>query len=170
MTNDEARRNDEIRMTKKDSSVVFFIWAFWLPLAFVIRASSFLSLVNHEFVPIWISKLCHPANRSLSFFDVESDTALFKLRDSIIHVVNFEGDCGSIARRFPRGMTANTDCDCAKIILDPYTVHLSGSWFELECFLVKFPRAFLIRHRDSNEGHFVCNHLQIPFSSSDFSL
>ena len=47
MVNDEARRNDEIRMTKKDSSVVFFIWAFWRPLAFVIRASSFLSLVNH---------------------------------------------------------------------------------------------------------------------------
>jgi hypothetical protein len=47
MANDEARGNDEVRMTKKDSSVVFFIWAFWLPLPFVIRASSFLSFVNH---------------------------------------------------------------------------------------------------------------------------
>src|SRR5436190_20225841 len=170
MTNDEPRRNGEIRMTKKDSSVVFFIWAFWLRLAFVIRASSFLSLVNHQLVPLRISKLCHPTNWSLRFFDVENHTALFKLRDSIIHVVNFEGDCGSIARRFPRGMTANTDCDCAKIILDPCAIHLSGTGFELECFLVEFPRAFLIRHCDSNEGHFVCDHLQIPFSSSDFSL
>src|SRR5207249_9016546 len=92
MTNDEARSNDEIRMTKKDSSVVCFIWAFWLPLAFVIRTSSFFSLVNHQFVPVWISKLCHPTNRRLSFFDVEGHTALFEFRDSSIDVVNFEGD------------------------------------------------------------------------------
>jgi hypothetical protein len=77
MTNGEARRNDEIRMTKKDPSVVFFICAFWLPLAFVICASSFLSLVNHEFVPVWIAKLSHPANRRLRFLDVEGDSALF---------------------------------------------------------------------------------------------
>src|SRR5882724_582038 len=142
MTNDEARKNDEIRMTKKDFSVVFFIWAFWLPLAFVIRASSFLSFVNHQFVPVWISKLCHPTNRRLSFFDVEGHTALFKLRDSSIDVVNLEGDCRSIARRFPRRMTANSDRNWAKIILDPRAIHLSRAGFELECFLVKFPRAF----------------------------
>src|SRR5437016_7836355 len=151
MTNDEARKNDEIRMTKKDSSVVCFIWAFWLPLAFVIRASSFFSLVNHQFVPVWVSKLCHPANWSLSLFDVESHTALLKLRDSSIHVVNFEGDCGSIARRFPRRMTANSDCDCAKIIFDPCAINLSGTGFELECFLVKFPCAFFIRNRDGHK-------------------
>src|SRR5882724_6073942 len=170
MTNEEARRNDESRTTKKDSSVVFFISAFWLPLAFVIRASSFLSLVNHQFVPVRISKLCHPANWSLTFFDVESHTALFKLRDSSIDVVNFEGDCGSIARGFPRWMTANTDRDWTKIVLDPCTVHLRGTGFELECFLVKFPRAFFIGNRYGNEGHFVCDHLQAPFSSSGLSL
>src|SRR6266699_3163227 len=170
MTNDEARKNDEIRMTKKDSSVVCFIWAFWLPLAFVIRASSFFSLVNHQFVPVWISKLCHPANRSLSFFDVESHTALFEFRDSSIDVVNFEGDCRSVARRFPRRMTANSDGDWAKVILDPCAVHLRGAEFELERFLVKFPRAFLVRHGDGNEGHFVRDHLQIPFSFSGLSL
>jgi hypothetical protein len=170
MVNDEARRNDEIRTTKKDSSVVFFIWAFWLPLAFVVRASSFLSLVDHELVPVWISKLRHPTNWSLSFFDVESHTALFKFRDSSIDVVNFEGDCRSIARGFPRWMTANTDRDWAKIILDPCAVHLRGAGFELECFLVKFPRALFIGNRYANEGHFVCDHLQTPFSSSGLSL
>src|ERR1700730_9189429 len=170
MTNDEARRNDEIRMTKKDSSVGFFIWAFWLPLAFVIRASSFLSLVNHQFIPVWISKLCHPANWRLSFFDVEGHTALSELRDSSIDVVNFKGDCRSVARRFPRGMTANSHGDWAKVILDPCAVHLSRAGFELECFLVKFPRPFLVRHRDSNEGYFVCDHSQIPFSFSGLSL
>src|SRR5882724_11130776 len=139
MTNDEARKNDEIRMTKKDFSVVFFIWAFWLPLAFVIRASSFLSFVNHQFVPVWISKLCHPANWRLSFFDVEGHTAFFQLCDRCVDVLDFKGDCRSIARRFPRGMTANSDGDWAKVILDPRAVHLRGAGFELECFLVKFP-------------------------------
>src|SRR6266478_4351184 len=162
--------NDEIRTTKKDSSVVFFISVFWLPLAFVIRASSFLSLVNHQLIPVWISKLCHPANWRLSFFDVEGNTALFELRDCSIDVVNFEGDCRSVARRFPRGMTANSDGDWAQIILDPCAVHLRGAGFELECFLVKFPRAFLVRNRDGNEGYFVCDHLETPFSFSDLTL
>src|SRR6266496_3433679 len=170
MTNDEARGNDEIRTTKKDSSVVFFISAFWLPLAFVIRASSFLSLVNHQFIPVRISKLRHPTNRRLSSFDVEGHTALFELRDSSIDVVNFEGDCRSVARRFPRGMTANSDGDWAKVILDPCAIHLSRAGVELERFLVKFLRAFLVRHGDGNEGHFVRDHLQIPFSFSGLSL
>src|SRR5206468_12138847 len=93
MTNEEARGNDEIRTTKKGSSVVFFISAFWLPLAFVIRASSFLSLVNHQFIPVRISKLRHPTNRRLSSFDVEGHTALFELRDSSIDVEIGRASC-----------------------------------------------------------------------------
>src|SRR5439155_4243945 len=117
-----------------------------------------LSFVDDQLVPVRIAKLCHPANRRLSFLDVEGDTALFELRDGSIDVIHLEGDCRSIARRFPRGMTTNSDRCGAQIILDPRAVHLSGSRFELEDLLIKFSRAFLVRYGDSNEGYFVCDH------------
>jgi hypothetical protein len=68
------------------------------PLLFSCFPDSFrLSFMDDKFIPVRISKLCHPANWRLSLFDVESHATLFELRDSSIDVVNFEGHCGSIA-------------------------------------------------------------------------
>src|SRR5438067_1177507 len=67
-------------------------------------------------------------------------------------------------------MTTNPDRGGAKIILDPCAIHLSGSRFKLEDLLIKFSRAFLIRNRNGDERHFVCDHLQPPFSLSGFNL
>src|ERR1700730_3440727 len=170
MTNDDPRRNDEIRMTEKHSRITFAILAFWLALAFVIRASSFLSLVNDQLVSVWIATLRHPAHRRLSLFDIEGDAAFFKFADRSVNIFHFESDCCSIARWFPCRMRTNTDCDRAKIVLDPRAVHLSGTGFQLQDLLIKFPRAFFVRNRDGDESHFVCDHLQIPFSFSGLSL
>src|SRR5947207_6159579 len=128
MTNDEGRRNDEIRMTKKHSSITFVIRAFWLPFAFVSRASSFFSPVNDQFVPVWIAKLRHPAHRRFSLFDIEADTAFFKFADRSIDIFDLESDCCAIARRFPGRMTPDTDGDGAKVILHPCAVHLRAAW------------------------------------------
>ena len=75
----------------------------WIPDSF------FLSFVHDEFVSVGIAKLRHPANRCLSLLDVERDTALFELRDRSVDVINLECDRCSIARRFPRRMTADAN-------------------------------------------------------------
>ena len=98
--------------------------AFLLSLEISSGVSFGFSFVNYQLVPVWIAKLGHPANRCLRFLHVEGHTALFKLRDCTIEVFSFEGDCRSIARRFPRGMTTNSYRDWAKIVLDPRTIHL----------------------------------------------
>src|SRR5437773_7505633 len=97
MTNDEARRSDEIRMTEKHSSIALVIRAFGLPSAFVIRASSFLSLVNDQLVSVWIAKLRHPAHRRFSLFNIEADTASFKFIDRGVDIFDLKGDRCSIA-------------------------------------------------------------------------
>src|SRR5437667_6194025 len=100
MTNDEGRRNDEIRMTKKHSSITFVIRAFWLPFAFVSRASSFFSPVNDQFVPVRVAKLCHPAHRRFSLFHIEADTASFKFVDRGVDIFYLKSDRRTIAGWF----------------------------------------------------------------------
>src|SRR5205807_10056917 len=67
-------------------------------------------------------------------------------------------------------MAPDTDCDGAKVILNPCAVHLRATWSQLERFLIEFPRAFFVRDRDGDGGHFVCNHFPIPFSFLGLSL
>src|SRR5436190_3573832 len=67
-------------------------------------------------------------------------------------------------------MTTNPDRGGAKIILDPCAIHLSGGRCKFEGLLIKFSRAFLIRNRNGDERHFICDHLQTPFSFSGFTL
>src|SRR5882757_198300 len=97
MTNDEARRNDEIRMTEKHSSIALVIRAFGLPLAFVIGASSFFPFVNDQLVPVRIAKLRHPTNGCLSLFDVEGHTASFEFVDRGIDIFYLKSDCRTVA-------------------------------------------------------------------------
>src|SRR5947208_12573372 len=136
----------------------------------LIIPSSFFSFVNDEFVPVRVSKLRHPANRRLGLFNIERDSTFFQLRDGRLDVIDFESDRCPITRRFPRRMTTNSDSDWAKIIFDPGAVHLSRTWFELEHLLIKFSGAFFVRNCYGHEGHFVCDHLQTPFSFSGLSL
>src|SRR5437016_14407906 len=85
-----------------------------------------LSFVDDQLVPVRIAKLCHPANRRLSFLDVEGDTALFELRDGSIDVIQLEDHYRSIARRFARWMTIKSEQCGAQIILELRAVTLSG--------------------------------------------
>src|SRR5206468_1557917 len=77
------------------------------------------AFVNDQLVPVRVTELCHPTNWRLGFLDIKGDAAIFELRDGSIDVINFESDCRSIPRGFPRGMTTNSDRDGSKIILDP---------------------------------------------------
>src|SRR6266403_1743078 len=141
------------------------------PLLFSCFPDSFrLPFMDHKFVPVRVPKLCHPANRRLSFFDIEGDTALFELRDGSIDIVHFEGDCRSITRGFPSRMTTNSNCGRAKVILDPRALHRGMARLELKRLLIKFPCAIGVAHSNRDESYFVCNHLQIPFSFSGFNL
>ena len=86
MTNDEARRNDGILTTQKNCTDGLVIWAFGFHSSFDIRlprrsqakagASSFFPLVDYELVSVGIAELRHPANRCLSFRNVERDAAI----------------------------------------------------------------------------------------------
>src|SRR5437762_11270392 len=96
-----------------------------IPSTLVIRASSLFSLVNDKLVSVGIAKLCHPANRRVGLFNIERDSPFFQLRDGRVNVIDFETNRCPVTRRFPRGMTTNSDRGRAKIILDPCAVHLS---------------------------------------------
>ncbi len=65
--------------------------------------------MHDQLVPVRIAKLRHPADRRFHFVHVERDAAFLQLADRRVDVVNFESDCGSIPRRLPGRMTADSD-------------------------------------------------------------
>src|SRR2546421_5722358 len=109
---------------------------------------SALSLVDNKLVPVGISKLCHPTNWCFGFGHIEGNAARFKFLNCGVDFVHFEGNRRSIARWLPGRMTANTNRGWAKIVLDPCSVHLRSGRFQLERFLIKLSRAFLVRNGD----------------------
>src|SRR5205085_6718424 len=88
-----------------------------IPSTLVIRASSLFSLVNDKLVSVGIAKLCHPANWRLALFNIERDSAFFKLRDGRIDVIDFKSDRCPVTRRFPGRMTTNPDCRRTESVL-----------------------------------------------------
>src|SRR5438552_18710540 len=98
--NDEARRNDKIRMTRNCSVMpmlfsclvisCFFAWLLeqrkrarcpFAPqtrcLCYSIASSFSFSLMHDQLVAIGVAKLCHPANRRFRFWHIEGNTARF---------------------------------------------------------------------------------------------
>src|SRR5882724_4053719 len=60
-------------------------------------------------------------------------------------------------------MATNTDGGWAEIVLDPIAFHGGGRGLQLERFLIKLSRAFLVRNGDGNECDFF-NHKHGSFS------
>ena len=113
--------------------------------------------MQNQFVSIRIAELRHPAHRRFHFLHVEFHAAFLQLRDRGIDIVHFERDRCSIARRLPGRMTTNADGGWPDIVLDPRAFHGRRGWFQLERFLIKFSRAFLVGYGDGDECDFF-NH------------
>src|SRR6266404_8958657 len=127
--------------------------------------------MNEQLVPVGITELRHPADGCFGFLHVEGDTALFQLRVDTVKILHFKRDRSSVARRLPSGMTANADGRRTKVVFDPRAFHRRRGWLQLERFLIKFSRAFLIRNCDGDKCDFLNHsHEQIPFSFSGFNL
>src|SRR4029077_228442 len=143
----------------------FEFWSFELVSSFDIRISDLLpfALVNHELVPVGIAKLRHPANGSFGFWNVECHPAFREFLDRLIHISHFKRDRRPIARRLPRGMRTDTDGCRSEIVLDPCATHLRPGWLQLERFLIKLARAFLVGDGDGDECDLV-NHRVKNFS------
>src|SRR6267378_609362 len=79
--------------------------------------------MDDQFVSIRVAELRHPANRSLVFVQIERDATLFQFLDCLVDVRDFERHRGSIARRFPGGMTTDADRHRPEIVFDPCAFH-----------------------------------------------
>ena len=130
---------------------------------------SVLSLVDNELVPVGITKLCHPANRRFGFGHIESNAARFKFLNRGVDVIYLKGNRRSVPRWLPGRMTTNTNGGWAKVVLDPPSLRLRSGRFQLERFLIKLSRAFLVRNSDGNKCDFF-NNKQGSFSFSGFNL
>src|SRR5439155_14790217 len=138
-------RSSNDQMVAPRSVRYFRISSLGFPSGFDIRTSSFaFAFVNEKFVAVRITELSHPTNRCLGFLTVERNTPLFQLLDRVIDVLNLKRHRSSVARRLPSRMATNSDRRRPQFILDPPAFHRRGRGLQLERFLIKFPRAFLI--------------------------
>src|SRR5919106_1945025 len=162
MTNDEVRRNDKIRMSKKQSSFAFVIWAFWLPSTLGIRTSSFLSLVDHILVSIRIVNNRHPADWCLAFVQEKLHSALLQFVNRRIHVGHLKGNsCALITRRPFRINVCNCEDSAAYFVLDPFSSCHFFARLETKNIFVKCAGALHICHRRTCECYFVDHLLQL---------
>src|SRR3979411_1595656 len=66
-------------------------------------------------------------------------------------------------------MTTNADGGWPDIVLDPRAFHGSRARLQLQCFLIKFSRAFFVRNGNRDKCCFL-DHSQIPFSFWDLKF
>src|SRR4030081_167928 len=66
-------------------------------------------------------------------------------------------------------MTTNADGGWPDIVLDPRAFHASRARLQLQCFLIKFSRAFFVRNGNGDKCYFL-DHSQISFLVLGFEV